>query len=87
MADTWRATWQVQKQDYGVPDTKVVILSPSLAMVSANSTLNTTNKYDVVFRPRPWSVTTLWQCAEGQWRIHSLHQYSGELVRVNPDAD
>jgi hypothetical protein len=87
MSDTWRATWQVQKQDYGVPDTKIVILSSDFVMVTATSTLSTTNRSSVVFRPRPWSFTTVWHRKDAQWFIYSFHQFSGDLVKVEPDPD
>ena len=80
-----RATWKVRKQDYGIPVTKVHVLSPDYALVTSSSTLNTTTRENVVFQPRPWSVTTLWMLKDGQWFIHSFHQYEGEAKPVDQD--
>lgn len=81
----YRATWKVRKQDYGIPVTKVHVLSPEYALVTSSSTLNTTTRENVVFQPRPWSVTTLWMLKDGQWFIHSFHQYEGEARPVEQD--
>lgn len=87
MADSYRAGWKVLKQDYGIPDTKVVVLSSEFALVTATSVLNTTHSGTVVFRPRPWSITTLWHRKGDQWLVHSLHQFSGDLVPLEPEAE
>ena len=83
-----RATWKVRKQDYGIPDTRVFVLSRAYVLVSSSSTLNTTHVDGTVFQPRPWSLSTLWIQQDGQWVIHSFHQSSGELrpVEVTPPA-
>ncbi|HEX8039475.1 MAG TPA: DUF4440 domain-containing protein [Chryseosolibacter sp.] len=82
MAGAWRATWKVAKQDFGVPDTKVLILSSEFVLVTAVSSLTTINRDGAVFRPRLWSITTLWQLKGGQWQVHSCHQFTGEAVRA-----
>jgi hypothetical protein len=87
MADSYRATWKVLKQDYGVPGTKVIVLSSGFVLVTATSVLNTTHSGDVVFRPRPWSVTTLWHRKGDDWFVHSFHQFTGELVKVKEEED
>lgn len=83
-----RATWKVTKQDYGVPDTKVFVLSPVYVLISSSSTLNTTHRDGTVYQPRTWSLSTLWVLKDGQWLIHSFHQNSDELkaVEVTPPA-
>lgn len=83
-----RATWKIKTQDYGVPDTKVFVLSPTFTLVSASSTINTTNRDGTVFQPRQWTLSTLWLLRDGQWLIHSFHQASGEMkpVEVTPPA-
>lgn len=78
----YRATWKVQKQDYGAPDTKVFVLSPDYVMITSSATINTTHRDGVVFQPRPWSLTTLWIFKDGEWMIHSFHQSGGELKPV-----
>ncbi len=82
MADSYRASWKVLKQDFGIPDTRLLILSSDFVLITSTSTLNTANTDGIVFRPRPWSITTLWQLKAGQWQIHSYHQFTGEAVRV-----
>lgn len=82
MAVNYRATWKIRKQDYGVPDTKIFVLSPAHVLVTSSSTLTTTNIDGVVFQPRPWSLTTLWVKEEGEWFIHTFHQFTGELKPV-----
>lgn len=88
MAVNLRATWKVQKQDYGVPDTKIVILSPAYVLITSSTTLNTTNRDGTVFQPRAWYLSTLWMLKDGEWVIHSFHQSGGELkpVEVKPPA-
>lgn len=82
MAGAWRASWRVGKQDFGIPDTRILILSSRFVLVTSVSTLTTVNKDGVAFQPRPWSVTTLWQLTEGRWQVHSCHQFAGEAVRA-----
>lgn len=82
----YRATWKIQKQDYGVPMTKVYVLSQESALIASSTTLNTTHRDGVVFQPRPWSVSTLWTLREGEWFIHSFHQYAGDLKPVEQEA-
>lgn len=79
MIDNYRATWKVKSQDYGVPDTKVYVLSRNFALVTSSSTLTTTTRDGVAFLPRPWAISTLWTFKEGQWLIHSVHQFDGEM--------
>ena len=78
----YRATWKIQKQDYGVPLTKVYELSRESAFITSSTTLSTTHRDGVVFQPRLWSVSTLWTLKDGEWFIHSFHQYSGDLKPV-----
>jgi hypothetical protein len=78
----YRATWQVARQDYGVPDTKIHVLSPTHVLLTSTSTLNTTRRDGVIFQPRPWAVSTLWVLKEGEWFIHSFHQFEGDLKPV-----
>lgn len=86
MMDNYRATWKIEKQDYGVPATKVYVLAPDFALVTSSATLNTTSRDGITFQPRLWSVSTLWTFKEDQWVIHSFHQYSGDLKPVEPEA-
>src|SRR5688572_3126229 len=37
MMDSFRPTWKVKSQDYGIPDTKIIVLSPSYVYVSSTS--------------------------------------------------
>lgn len=78
----YRATWKVARQDYGIPDTKVFVLSPVYVLISSSSTLTTTSRDGTAFQPRQWSLSTLWVLKDGQWLIHSFHQNSGELKPV-----
>lgn len=87
MMDSYRATWRVQKQDYGVPDTKIYVLSSAYALVTSSSVLNTTNKDGITFQPRPWSVSTLWMLQDGQWFIHSFHQFEGDAKPVEQEEE
>ena len=82
MMDNYRATWKIKKQDYGVPATKVHVLSPDFALVTSSATLNTTSREGITFQPRPWSLSTLWTMKEGEWLIHSFHQHAGDLKPV-----
>ena len=82
MMDSFRPTWKVKSQDYGIPDTKIIVLSPSFVYVSSTSIINTTTRDGVVYQPRPWSVSTVWILKDGQWQIHSFHQFSGEAKPV-----
>jgi len=84
----YRAIWKVTKQDYGIPDTKVFVLSPTYVLISSSSMISTTNREGTVFQPRTWSLSTLWVLKDGQWVIHSFHQNAGELkpVEVTPPA-
>ena len=82
LVDTWRATWKVRKQDYGLPVTRLYVLSANAVLVTSSSTLNTTNRDGIVYQPRPWSVTTLWTLNDGEWRIHSFQQFEGDLKPV-----
>lgn len=82
MMDNYRATWKIKKQDYGVPETKVHVLSPDFVLVTSSATLNTTSREGITFQPRPWSVSTLWTLKEGEWLIHSFHQHGGDLKPV-----
>lgn len=77
-----RATWKVGKQDYGIPETQVVVVSRQYAWVASSSTLNTANRDGTVFQPRPWSLSTLWVKKDGEWFIHSFHQSAGDLKAV-----
>ena len=78
MVDNYRAIWKVQKQDYGIPETKLHVLSRDFVLVTSSSTLNTISRDNVTFQPRPWSVSTLWTYKDGQWLIHSFHQYAAD---------
>lgn len=82
LAVNYRAAWKIRKQDYGVPDTKVLVLSSDHVLITSSSTLATTNIDGVEFEPRPWSLTTLWSRKDGEWFIYSFHQYTGELKAV-----
>ena len=87
MIDNYRATWKVQKQDYGIPLTKLYVLSRDFVQVTSSSTLNTISRENVTFQPRPWSVSTLWMQKDGQWLIHSFHQHAAEPKPVEePEA-
>lgn len=87
MIDNYRAVWKVQKQDYGIPLTKVYVLSRDFVLVTSLSTLNTISRDNVTFQPRPWSVSTLWTHKDGQWLIHSFHQYAADPKPVEePEA-
>jgi hypothetical protein len=74
----FRATWKIKIQDYGVPDTKIHILSPEFVAITATSILRTTHRDGVTFQPRQWALTTLWVCKDGDWLIHSFHQFSAD---------
>ena len=78
MIDNYRATWKVQKQDYGIPLTKLYVLSRDFVLATSSSTLNTVSRDNVTFQPRPWSISTLWIYKDGQWLIHSFHQYAAD---------
>ena len=82
MIDNYRATWKIKSQDYGIPDTKVHVLSRDFVLVTSSSTLNTTNRDGVSFQPRPWTITTLWTLKDGEWLIHSFDQFDGDLTPV-----
>ena len=81
-----RATWKVAKQDYGIPVTMTFVLSPVYVLVNSSSTLTTTYRDGTAFEPRPWSLSTLWLLKDGQWLIHSFHQNSGEMKKVEVEA-
>ena len=85
MIDNYRATWKISKQDYGVPTTKVYVLARDWVMLTSSSTLNTTTRENVVFQPRPWSLMTLWMLKDGEWYIHSFHQYEGDAKPVEQE--
>lgn len=87
MAVHYRATWKITKQDYGVPDTRVYVLSSRAALVVSSATLSTTHRDGVSFKSRPWSASILWQKNDDQWLIHSFHQYSGALVPIEENPD
>lgn len=87
MVDYYRANWRVEKQDFGIPDTKMFVLSPGMVLVSATATLHTTLRGGIQYQPRPWSVTTLWKWSNDQWQIHSWHQFSGEPKPVEEKKD
>jgi hypothetical protein len=87
MVDYYRANWRVEKQDFGIPDTKMFVLSPQMVLVSSTATLHTTLRGGIQYQPRPWSVTTLWKWKGDQWQIHSWHQFSGEPKRVEEKKD
>lgn len=82
LLETYRATWKITRQNYGIPNTKMFVLSPQYVWITSSSTLSTTTREGVTFQPRPWNVTTLWVLREGQWLIHSFHQFSGELKPI-----
>ncbi|MEX1241742.1 MAG: hypothetical protein WEB30_18615 [Cyclobacteriaceae bacterium] len=82
----YRATWKIAKQDYGIPETKIFVLSPVYVLVTSSSTITTTNRDGTAFQPRLWSLSTLWILKDGQWLIHSFHQNSGELKPVEVDV-
>jgi hypothetical protein len=82
MIDNLRATWRIRQQDYGVPVTKLYVLSPAYVLLTSSSTLNTTTRDGVVFQPRPWSVSILWMPKDGEWMIHSFHQFEGDMKPV-----
>lgn len=87
MAVHYRATWKIRKQDYGVPDTRVYVLSSRAALVVSSATLSTTHRDGVSFKPRPWSASILWEKSDGEWLIHSFHQYSGVLAPIEENPD
>lgn len=87
MLVNYRATWKIQRQDYGIPVTKVYVLSSDFALVTSSSTIVTTLRDGVTFQPRRWSITTLWTRKDDQWLIHSFDQYLGEGVPVEKDED
>ena len=82
MIDNLRATWRIRKQDYGVPVTKLYVISPVYVLLTSTSTLNTTSRDGVVFQPRPWSVSILWMIKDGAWVIHSFQQFDGDMKPV-----
>lgn len=82
MVDYYRAIWQIKKQDYGIPDTRVYVLSPNFVLVTSSSVITTTTRAGIVFQPRAWSVTTLWMLKDGEWKIHSFQQFLPEGVPV-----
>lgn len=82
MVDNYRAVWKIRRQDYGIPVTKMYVLSSNAVLVTSSASLNTTNRDGIVFQPRPWTVTTLWTLKGGTWLIHSFHQFEGELKPV-----
>lgn len=85
MVDEYRATWQIKKQDYGIPETKVSVLSRKFVSITSTAVVQTTSREGVVFRPRPWSVSTLWiRKDDGEWQIHSFHQYAADPVPADP---
>lgn len=87
MLGLYRATWKVKSQSYGIPDTRVYVLSPRFAMVTSSSTLNTIDREGVVFHPRPWAITTLWTLNDGEWQIHSFQQFSGKAEPIEDEDD
>ncbi|MEX2232545.1 MAG: hypothetical protein WD824_10315 [Cyclobacteriaceae bacterium] len=82
MVDSFRANWKIKNQDYGIPDTKMFVLSPIFVTVTSTSIINTTSREGIVYKPRPWSVTTLWMLKDGEWKIHSFHQFTADPVPV-----
>jgi len=82
MIDNLRATWRIRKQDYGVPVTNLYVLSTDYVLVTSSSTLQTTTRDGIVYQPRSWSVSILWMLKDGEWMIHSFHQFDGDLKPV-----
>ena len=85
MLETYRATWKITKQNYGIPATKLFVLSPNYVWISSASTITTITREGVTYQPRPWNISTLWVLKDGQWLIHSFHQFSGELKPVGEE--
>lgn len=81
----YRAGWKVKSQDYGIPETKMYVLSRKFVSVTSTAVIQTTNREGVVFRPRPWAVSTLWMRNNGEWQIHSFHQYAADPVPVDAE--
>ena len=82
MVDNYRATWKIRNQDYGVPSTRVFALSRDFVFITSSSVINTTTREGVSFQPRRWAVSTLWTFTDGEWLIHSFHQYTEQGVPV-----
>ena len=80
LVDNYRATWKIRNQDFGIPDTRLSILSPQFVSVSSTSVIQTTTTEGINFLPRQWSISTIWILKDGQWQIHSFHQFSGEAI-------
>jgi len=80
MMDNFRPTWKIKSQDYGIPDTKIFVLSPKFVYVSSTSIVRSTTREGINFRPRPWSVSTIWTLKDGEWFIHSFHQFAADPV-------
>ena len=87
MLVNYRATWKVLKQEYGIPVTKVYVLSADFALVTSSSTIVTTLRDGVTFEPRRWALTTLWTLKDDQWVIHSFDQFLGEGVPVEREEE
>ena len=82
MVDSYRASWRVRKQDYGIPETRIYVLSPDFALVTSTATVQTTSRDGIEFQPRPSAVSTLWRLTDGQWLIHSFQQFLPAPVPV-----
>ena len=78
LLDNYRANWDVVNQDFGQPDVKVIVLSPNFALISSTSNVSSTSKSGKSYKPSPWSMSSIWILKDGQWQIHSFHQFSSE---------
>jgi hypothetical protein len=87
MVDEYRATWQIKKQDYGIPETKMSVLSRKFVSITSTAVVQTTSREGIVFRPRPWSVSTLWiRNDDDEWQVHSFHQYAADPVPADASS-
>ncbi len=77
---SYRANWDFVKQDFGNPETKIIVLSPSIALVSSASNVSSVNKSGISFKPSPWSMSSIWILKDGKWQIHSYHQFISEGI-------
>ena len=78
--DAYHANWKVSKQDFGNPETKVIVLSPDIALVSSTSKVVGTDSSGTSFDPMQWAITILFTRKDGIWQIHSFHQDASPVV-------
>lgn len=82
VVETYRSTWNVASQDFGTPATRVIVLSPQFALASSTSNVSWIDTSGISYKPRQWSLTSVWTLKDNQWQIHSYHQDVGPSVPI-----